>query len=342
MDDYSTGIALTGDRPTGPLHLGHYVGSLCTRIQLQNTHKQYIMIADLQALTDNADNRCKIQHNILEILLDYLAVGIDPNRSIIFLQSAVPALTELAFLFLNFVTVSRLERNPTVKEEIRQKRYARDIPAGFLTYPVSQAADILAFNADVVPVGGDQLPMIEQTNEIVRRINGLLKKTIFKECQALVTTHSRLPGIDGRAKMSKSLGNAINLCASDQEIEQSVQKMFTDPNHVQINDPGKIEGNVVFDYLFALDPDRDGLNKLAFQYQQGGIGDMLVKERLKLVLKNLLSPMQDKRQKWMGRREELIDIIEQGNHRARLQANETLRMFKKELGIGLIGLDEVV
>lgn len=334
MDDDSKLIALTGDRPTGSLHLGHYVGSLCSRIGLQNTHEQYIMIADLQALTDNIEDRDKIQANILEVLLDYLAVGIDPNRSVIFLQSAVSSLSELAFLFLNFVTVARLERNPTVKDEIRQRGYARDIPAGFFAYPVSQAADILAFNADIVPVGSDQLPMIEQTNEIVRRINSVARTPIFKECRALISEYSRLPGIDGQAKMSKSLRNTINLSATDEEIEQSVQRMFTDPNHLHVNDPGQIKGNVVFDYLFAFDPDKSGLQDLALHYQRGGVGDVYIKKRLKSVLKDFIAPMRIRRENWVGKVDDLRDILEVGNRKAVLRANETLRKFKQELGIG--------
>lgn len=327
-------VALTGDRPTGPLHLGHYVGSLRNRLALQETHRQFIMIADLQALTDNIDRREKIEQNIRQVLLDYLAVGIDPNKTTIFLQSAVPQLAELAFHFLNFVTVARLERNPTVKEEIRQKGFARDIPAGFLTYPVSQAADILAFNADVVPVGNDQLAMIEQTNEIVRRVNACAQQAVFRECTALVGSQGRLPGIDGQAKMSKSLNNTIDLRSGNQDISRAVQKMFTDPNHLRVSDPGRTEGNVVFDYLAVFDPDQTGLAELAQQYRRGGIGDSMVKGRLNSILQTLLEPIRNRREILESNPKELVSILEKGNIKARKVADHTLSQFKAALHIG--------
>ena len=255
-------LILTGDRPTGPLHIGHYVGSLRNRVSYQHQYKQYIMIADGQALTDNMDNPTKVLNNVLEVALDYLAVGIDPSKTTIFIQSQIPELTELTFYYMNLVTVSRLERNPTIKQEIVMRNFERDIPAGFLTYPVSQAADITAFKASLVPVGEDQIPMIEQTNEIVRRFNRLVNKDILVECEAFVPEIGRLPGIDGKAKMSKSLGNAINLCSTAQEVTAAVRNIYTDPLHLKVSDPGHLEGNVAFMYLDAFDPDKEGLQAM--------------------------------------------------------------------------------
>lgn len=262
MRPVSCPVILTGDRPTGPLHLGHYVGSLKSRVELQHTHKQYVLLADSQALTDNADNPDKVRRNILEVALDYLAVGIDPALSTICLQSALPALAELTMLYLNFVTVARLERNPTIKEEILARGFGRDIPAGFLCYPAAQAADITAFKATVVPVGEDQAPLIEQTNELVRRLNRQIGRSVLPEARALMPLIGRLPGVDGRAKMSKSQGNAVPLSASDDEIAAAVQRMYTDPDHLRASDPGRVEGNVVFTYLDAFDPDREAVAQL--------------------------------------------------------------------------------
>jgi tryptophanyl-tRNA synthetase len=239
-------IILTGDRPTGPLHLGHYVGSLRNRVQLQRTHEQYVLLADAQAITDNADDPAKVRSNVIEVALDYLAVGIDPSVSTICVQSALPALAELTLLYLNFVSVARLERNPTIKDEIQARGFGRDIPAGFLCYPASQAADITAFKATVVPVGEDQAPIIEQTNELVRRLNRQAGRLLLPEAKALISSTGRLPGVDGKSKMSKSQGNAIALSASDAQIEVAVQRMYTDPNHLRASDPGHVEGNVVF------------------------------------------------------------------------------------------------
>src|SRR5690348_416408 len=270
---------LTGDRPTGPLHLGHYAGSLRSRVELQETHDQTILIADLQALTDHAGRAADVKVNVREVALDYLAVGIDPARTTIALQSAIPELSELMMLYLNLVTVARLERNPTVRSEIELRGFARDIPAGFLTYPVSQAADITGARATLVPVGDDQLPMIEQTNEIVRRLAHLAGHPVLPECRALLSSTPRLPGIDGR-KASKSLGNAIELSASDAEIRAKVNAMYTDPGHVLASDPGRVEGNVVFAYLNAFDDDRDAVAELEAHYRRGGLGDVVVKRRL--------------------------------------------------------------
>ncbi len=239
-------IILTGDRPTGPLHLGHYVGTLANRVNFQRTHQQFVLIADAQGLTDNASNPTKIRDNILEVTLDYLAVGIDPQQTTVCLQSAMPALSELTLLFLNYVTVARLERNPTIKDEIQARGFGRDIPAGFLCYPVAQAADITAFKATVVPVGDDQVPIIEQTNEIVRRVNRQAGRIVLPEAKAVVPTVGRLPGVDGQSKMSKSQGNAILLSASPEQIRQAVRQMYTDPDHIRVSDPGRVEGNVVF------------------------------------------------------------------------------------------------
>src|SRR5690242_5701236 len=272
-------VILTGDRPTGPLHLGHYAGSLANRVALQREHDQTILVADLQALTDNAGRAGDVRRNIVEVVLDYLAVGIDPDVTTIALQSALPDLAELTVLYLNLVTVARLERNPTVRAEIELRGFARDIPAGFLAYPVSQAADITVFRATLVPVGDDQLPMIEQTNEIVRRVNRLAEAEILPECRALLSRTPRLPGIDGR-KASKSLGNAIPLGASADDIRRLVRAMYTDPNHLRASDPGRVEGNVVFAYLDAFDPDPAAVNELKERYRSGGVGDAALKRRL--------------------------------------------------------------
>lgn len=270
-------IILTGDRPTGPLHLGHYVGSLANRVKLQTDHTQFVMIADAQALTDNYEHPEKIHDAVFQVALDYLAVGIDPQLSTIFIQSMLPALPELTLYYLNLVTVNRLRRNPTVKTEIHQKGLEEHLPAGFLMYPVSQAADITAFKATIVPVGEDQIPMIEQTNEIVRSFNRIYKSSVLVEAQAVVPQIARLPGIDGKAKMSKSLGNALYLSDPLDVVQQKVKQMYTDADHLKVTDPGKIEGNVVFSYLDAFDPDKKTVSELKAQYQQGGLGDMTLK-----------------------------------------------------------------
>ncbi|MGE0206280.1 MAG: tryptophan--tRNA ligase [Candidatus Babeliales bacterium] len=323
-------IILTGDRPTGPLHLGHYVGSLQNRIQLQDTCKQYIMIADVQALTDNFDNPSKVHENVIQVALDYLAVGIDPKKSTIFIQSMIRELFELTVYYLNLVTVSRLKRNPTVKTEIKQKGFGENVPAGFLMYPVSQAADITFLKATLVPVGADQLPMIEQTNEIVRTFNRLYKCNVLVECEALVPkTAGRLPGIDGKGKMSKSLGNAIFLSDSADELKQKVMKMYTDPDHIRVEDPGKIEGNVVFSYLDIFATDKNHVQELKEQYQKGGLGDVKVKKYLLEVLEEVLKPIRERRKELEQHKDEVMKIVHEGIEKTRAAAEQTLKEVRE-------------
>ena len=329
---------LTGDRPTGSLHLGHFVGSLRQRVELQHAHNQTILVADLQGLTDNGHNPGKISENILNVVADYLAVGIDPAKSTICLQSALPALAELTMYYLNLVTVARLERNPTVKSEIEQKGFARSLPAGFLVYPVSQAADITAFAATHVPVGDDQLPMLEQTNEIVRRFNQIVDQPVLVECQAMLSKVSRLPGIDGKAKMSKSLGNTITLGASEAEIHAAVMKMYTDPNHLRVSDPGQVEGNVVFSYLDAFGRDEALVAQLKQQYQQGGLGDMSIKRLLESELQELLAPIRARREAYLADKGELIRILREGTVRANGVSQQVLARVKRALGLELFTL----
>ncbi len=324
-------IILTGDRPTGRLHLGHYVGSLKRRVELQNSGEFdsiFIEIADAQALTDNAKNLEKVRKNVIEVALDYLACGIDPEKSTIFIQSQVPELCELTFYYLNLVTLSRLQRNPTIKEEIKLRNFETSIPVGFLTYPVSQAADITLFDANVIPVGEDQLPMIEQTREIVRSFNSLYGE-IFVEPKAVLPdnkTAQRLPGIDGKAKMSKSLGNCIYLADEPEVIEKKVMSMFTDPNHLRVEDPGKVEGNPVFIYLdaFARDehfakylPEYKNLEELKDHYRRGGLGDVKIKRFLNNVLQDELKPIREKRKKLEENIPEVLKILEEGTNKAR-------------------------
>ncbi len=326
-------VILTGDRPTGPLHLGHYAGSLRNRVVLQRSHRQYILIADSQALTDNADDPDKVKRNVIEVALDYLAIGIDPSETTICLQSALPALSELTLLYLNFVTVARLERNPTVKAEIQLRGFDRDIPAGFLCYPVAQAADITAFKARVVPVGDDQAPMIEQTNEIVRRINRLAGCELLPEAAALIPTTGRLPGIDGKAKMSKSLGNAIPLSASADEIREAVRRMYTDPGHARASDPGKVEGNVVFTYLDAFAGDLAEVEELKTRYRAGGLGDVAVKKRLDDVLQALLGPIREQRARLARDKAYVLAELREGTERAKHVTQATLDEVKAGLGL---------
>ena len=273
-------VILTGDRPTGPLHLGHFIGSLKNRVLLQESASQFVMIADVQALTDHAQQPQKVRDNVIEVALDYLAVGIDPSKTTLFIQSLVKPLFELTLYYLNLVTWNRLKHNPTVKQEIVAKQFGESVPAGFMVYPVSQAADITAFKADLVPVGEDQLPMIEQTNEIVRHFNRIYQTDVLVECQALVPQIARLPGTDGKPKMGKSLGNCIYLSDSADEIAKKVKGMYTDPNHLRVEDPGKVEGNPVFIYLDAFDSDRQEVERLKAHYQRGGLGDSAVKKYL--------------------------------------------------------------
>ncbi|MDV8152782.1 tryptophan--tRNA ligase [Acinetobacter pittii] len=326
-------IILTGDRPTGQLHLGHFVGSLRSRVGLQDSHHQHLLLADAQALTDNADNPDKVRRNILEVALDYLAVGIDPTKTTICVQSCLPALNELTMLYLNFVTVARLERNPTIKSEIQMRGFERDIPAGFLCYPVAQAADITAFKATVVPVGEDQIPMIEQTNEIVRRVNRQIGQDLLPECKALLSNMARLPGFDGKAKMSKSLGNTIVLNASDKDIKKAVNAMYTDPNHLRIEDPGQVEGNIVFTYLDAFDSNKEEVEELKAHYRRGGLGDGTVKKRLEGVLKELITPIRERREELAKDPDYIMDVLRQGTDKCRFITQQTLDEVKDGLGL---------
>ncbi|EXF97919.1 tryptophan--tRNA ligase [Acinetobacter baumannii] len=326
-------IILTGDRPTGQLHLGHFVGSLRSRVGLQDSHHQHLLLADAQALTDNADNPDKVRRNILEVALDYLAVGIDPTKTTICVQSCLPALNELTMLYLNFVTVARLERNPTIKSEIQMRGFERDIPAGFLCYPVAQAADITAFKATVVPVGEDQIPMIEQTNEIVRRVNRQIGQDLLPECKALLSNMAPLPGFVGKAKKSKSLGNTIVLNASDKDIKKAVNAMYTDPNHLRIEDPGQVEGNIVFTYLDAFDPNKEEVEELKAHYRRGGLGDGTVKKRLEGVLKELITPIRERREELAKDPDYIMDVLRQGTDKCRIITQQTLDEVKDGLGL---------
>lgn len=322
-------IILTGDRPTGPLHLGHYVGSLVNRVKLQDECEQYVLVADVQALTDNFDNPKKVRDNVLQVMLDYLAVGIDPKKSTIFLQSMIPQIAELAIFYLNLVPVNRLKRNPTVKTEIQEKKFGESLPAGFLIYPVHQAADITIVKANLVPVGADQLPMIEQTNEIVRAFNRTYNAEILCEAEPLLSVASRLPGIDGKAKMGKSLGNAIFLCDPADVVAKKVMSMYTDPEHIKVSDPGKIEGNMVFAYLDVFDPDKAEVAKLKEQYQKGGLGDVVVKKRLMELLNTFLEPIRVRREQLAKDPEQVMNILFEGTQKARDVAAATMREVKK-------------
>jgi tryptophanyl-tRNA synthetase len=326
-------IILTGDRTTGPLHLGHYVGSLRNRVALQHTHQQFLLLADTQALTDNAHDPDRVRRSVLEVAFDYLAVGIDPAGTTICLQSALPALAELTMLYLNFVTVGRLERNPTIKTEIQLRGFERDIPAGFLCYPVAQAADITAFKATIVPVGEDQAPLIEQTNEIVRRLNRQVGREVLPEAEAMIPIVGRLPGVDGKAKMSKSQGNAIPLSASSDDIRQAVRRMYTDPDHLRATDPGKVEGNVVFTYLDAFAEDRDFVEELKARYRRGGLGDMAVKRHLEDVLQALLAPIRERRASYASDPGYVLDVLQRGTLKAKERTEATLAEVRAALGL---------
>ena len=326
---------LTGDRATGQLHLGHYVGSLQQRVKLQDMYHQTILVADMQGLTDNGHQPQKVASNILNVVADYLAVGIDPLKSRICLQSAIPALAELTMYYSNLVSISRLERNPTVKNEIQSKSFGRSIPAGFLTYPISQAADITAFNATLVPVGEDQLPMLEQTNEIVRRLNHIAGSAILTECKPLLSKVSRLPSTDGRSKMSKSMGNTIMLSASEREITKAVKSMYTDPSHLRVEDPGKVEGNVVFTYLDAFHPDIDYILRLKEQYRCGGLGDGTTKKILEECLQETLKPIRERRAVFIDDKAQLIDILKRGTEQAQDESNRVLMSVKQAFGLNL-------
>jgi tryptophanyl-tRNA synthetase len=324
-------IILTGDRPTGPLHLGHYVGSLVKRVELQDQCQQFVMLADVQALTDNFENPEKVRTNVVEVALDYLAVGIDPKKTTIFIQSLIPQLAELTMYYMNLVTLNRVMRNPTVKEEIKQKGFGESIPFGFVAYPVSQAADITAFRAKLVPVGEDQLPMIEQTNEIVRSFNRIYNVNVLVEAQAVLTQTQRLPGIDGKAKMGKSLGNAIYLSDPADAISQKVMSMFTDPGHLKISDPGKIEGNTVFMYLDAFDPRHDEVAALKEHYQRGGLGDVVIKKRLADVLETLLKPMRERRAQFAQDKPAVMRMLKEGSAHAQAVAAQTLSEVRQAM-----------
>ncbi|MBR5712053.1 MAG: tryptophan--tRNA ligase [Lachnospiraceae bacterium] len=340
-------IILTGDRPTGRLHVGHYVGSLKRRVELQNSgefEKIFIMIADAQALTDNADNPQKVRENIIEVALDYLAAGLDPEKCVIFIQSQIPELTELTFYYMNLVTVARLHRNPTVKNEIAMRGFEESIPAGFFTYPVSQTSDITAFKATTVPVGEDQLPMLEQAREIVRRFN-MTYGEVLVEPEAVIPdneTCKRLPGTDGKAKMSKSLGNCIYLADSAEEVKNKVMNMYTDPNHIKVTDPGTVEGNAVFTYLDAFCkpehfpkylPDYANLDELKDHYRRGGLGDVKIKRFLCAVLEEELAPIRERRAALQQRIPEIVEMLRKGSLEAQKTAAETLAEVKAAMRI---------
>ncbi|MBO4262475.1 MAG: tryptophan--tRNA ligase [Clostridia bacterium] len=342
---------LTGDRPTGRLHVGHYVGSLRRRVQLQNEgdyDKMYVMIADAQALTDNAENPEKIRRNVTEVCLDYLSCGIDPEKTTIFIQSQIPELCELSFYYMNLVTLSRLERNPTVKNEIQMRNFETSIPVGFLTYPISQTADITAFRANCVPVGEDQLPMLEQAREIVRKFNSIYGETLV-EPEAMIPDNKacqRLPGTDGKAKMSKSLGNCIYLSDSPEDVRAKIMSMFTDPDHIKVSDPGKLEGNAVFTYLDAFAekkhfeeflPEYSSLDELKAHYTRGGLGDMKVKRFLNEVVQSTLEPIRARRKEYEKDVPALYEILKKGSERAEETAARTLSAVKAAMKIDYFG-----
>ena len=350
-------IILTGDRPTGKLHLGHYVGSLKRRVELQNSgefDEIYIMIADAQALTDNMENPEKVRQNIIEVALDYLACGLDPEKSVLFIQSQIPELCEMTFYYMNLVTVSRLQLNPTVKSEIQMRNFEKTIPVGFFTYPVSQAADITAFKATIVPVGEDQSPMIEQTREIARRFNNIYNTDVLIEPKILLPENSaclRLPGTDGKAKMSKSLGNCIYLSDSEEEIRQKVMTMFTDPTHLRVEDPGHVEGNPVFIYLdaFCSDeyfekylPEYKNLDELKAHYTRGGLGDVKVKRFLNNVLQDTLRPIRERRKEFEKDIPAIYKMLEEGSITARKKASITLEEMKRAMKINYFEDEEYI
>lgn len=340
-------IILTGDRPTGNLHVGHYVGSLAERVKLQNSGKYdeiHIMIADAQALTDNAEHPERVRQNIMKVALDYLAVGIDPEKANIFIQSMVPQLTELTFYYMNLVTVSRVQRNPTVKAEIQMRNFEASIPVGFFCYPISQAADITAFNATAVPVGEDQEPMLEQCREIVHKFNTVYGETLTMPQIVLPSNNAcmRLPGTDGKAKMSKSLGNCIYLADPEEIVREKIMSMYTDPDHIRVQDPGKLEGNTVFTYLDAFCqpehfaeflPDYQNLDELKAHYQRGGLGDVKVKKFLNNVMQSLLSPMRERRAQWESRLPEVYEILKKGSEIAAETAQGTLDRVRHAMKI---------
>jgi len=324
-------VVLTGDRPTGQLHLGHYLGSLKSRVELQDKYKQYVMVADLQALTDYFDRPEMVRKNVLEVCLDYLAVGIDPQKTTIFIQSLIPEIAELTIYFMNLVSVNRLKRNPTVKHEIAQKGLGEHLTAGFLTYPVSQAADIVIVKGTIVPVGEDQIPHIEQTNEIIHSFNRMYNTAVFSDVQALISKVGRLPGVDGKAKMSKSLDNAIYLSDSADIITAKVMKMYTDPDHLYVNDPGKVEGNVVFSYLDIFDPEVHVVQELKAHYRRGGLGDVALKRRLIDVLDALIVPIRTKRAQFAQDPQGVMNIVLAGSAAVREVAAHTMDQVRRAM-----------
>lgn len=331
-------VILTGDRPTGKLHLGHYIGSLKRRLELQknDSYQPFVMIADMQALTDNAHDPDKIRHSLVEVALDYLSVGLDPTITTIFVQSQIPALSELTMYYMNLVSISRVERNPTVKTEIKQKTFSGGVPAGFVVYPISQAADITAFKAKFVPVGVDQLPMIEQAREVVRSFNTTYQTDCLVEPEAIIPKDDlsgRLPGTDGNAKMSKSLGNGIYLSDDQDTVKRKVMSMYTDPGHIHVNDPGKVEGNTVFQYLDVFGEDKRRIAELKERYQAGGLGDVTVKQYLFEVLDELLSPIRQRRRELEGDLPAVYRVLLEGSRRANAVAEQTLAEVRQAIGV---------
>lgn len=349
-------VILTGDRPTGRLHVGHYVGSLAERVKLQNSGLYddiYIMIADAQALTDNAEHPEKVRQNIIQVALDYLACGIDPDKSTIFIQSMIPELTELTFYYMNLVTISRVQRNPTVKSEIQQRNFEASIPVGFFCYPISQAADITAFRATAVPVGEDQLPMLEQCKEIVHKFNSVYGETLTEPEIVLPSNRAclRLPGIDGKAKMSKSLGNCIYLSDEADDVKKKIMSMFTDPNHLRVEDPGKVDGNPVFIYLDAFCrpehfseflPEYQSLDEMKVHYQRGGLGDVKVKKFLNNVMQAELAPIRERRKMWEQRIPDVYDILKQGSKLAQSEAAKTMHDVRSAMKINYFEDDSLI
>lgn len=340
-------IILTGDRPTGPLHIGHYVGSLMKRVEMQNTgnYEQFVMIADIQALTDNADNPNKIRENVIEVLMDYIAVGLDPEKTHFFVQSQIPALFELPMFYSNLVTMARLERNPTIKTEIQMRNFERNLPVGFMTYPISQTADITAFGASLVPVGIDQLPMLEQAREIVLAFNRIYKTDLLVEPQAVLPDKEvcyRFVGTDGNTKMSKSLGNCIYLKDSPEVIKKKIMAMYTDPNHIRVEDPGEVEGNPVFIYLeaFCNDehfvrylPEYNNLTELKEHYQRGGVGDVKVKKFLNCIIQETLEPIRNRRDQLANNKEQIFEVLREGTKYCIDYSNIILKKVKDAIGI---------
>lgn len=337
MEKSKENVVLTGDRPTGKLHLGHYVGSMQNRVKLQDQYDHcFYMVADIQALTDNANNPEKVRKNVLEVVLDNLAVGLSPEKTTFFIQSQIPEIAELTVLFLNLVTLSRLRRNPTVKEEMKQKEFGENVPAGFLVYPVSQTADILSCDSNIIPVGEDQLPVIEQANEIVAKFNSLYGET-FRKIEPILSETPRLVGIDGNAKASKSLGNAIYLEDSSVEIEKKVMSMYTDPTHIHADESGKVERNVVFAYLDIFDPDKAGVEKLKQQYGCGGLGDVVIKKRLIGVLENVITPIRNNRRELAKNPKYVAKLLEDGAKKTREVAKETMKKVRRATKLDYFG-----